>query len=222
MDALIAAWPAVRHQDLALCLEKGVAYQADMAARVAYTNEYAKKFAAYDPHVEYAVNRGRIGLVGRHLARGARVLDFGAGRGTFIGHARMEGFDAKGYEVIPGARAVLQSMGLFAHDPLGFDAMTMWDVLEHLEYPAVALGCLDKGAKLFVSLPIFESLGEIRGSKHYRPGEHLYYFTDAGFVAWIALHGFRLLERSGHEIEAGREAIGAYAFVREQEAPDIH
>ncbi len=35
-----------------------------------------------------------------------------------------------------------------------------------------------------------------------------------GFIAWAALYGFHLIERSTHEIDAGRESIGAFAFSR--------
>lgn len=41
-----------------------------------------------------------------------------------------------------------------------------------------------------------------------------------GFTDWMALWGFRLAEESNHEVEAGRESIGAFAFVKD--LPDYH
>ena len=61
---------------------------------------------------------------------------------------------------------------------------------------------------------VFEDLADIRKSRHYRPGEHLYYFTDRGIVSWMAMHGFDLLERDWFETRAGRESIATYAFQR--------
>ncbi len=87
--------------------------------------------------------------------------------------------------------------------------------VEHVAAPQEYFERIAPGAAVFVSLPIFATLDAIRGSKHYRPGEHLYYFTHAGFVAWMALYGFRLLEASDHETQAGRDGIMAYAFRRE-------
>jgi hypothetical protein len=40
------------------------------------------------------------------------------------------------------------------------------------------------------------------------------------FPDYMALYGFRLLERSSHETDAGREDIAAFAFVRD--LPDYH
>ena len=58
------------------------------------------------------------------------------------------------------------------------------------------------------------SVYSIRDSKHYRPGEHLYYFTELGFAQWMARHGFELLEVSNFETKAGRDSILSFAFRR--------
>jgi len=63
--------------------------------------------------------------------------------------------------------------------------------------------------------PIFPDLTAIRASKHYRPGEHLYYFTEDGLVRWMALHGFLLRERNDFETRAGRDSILSFAFLRD-------
>ena len=58
------------------------------------------------------------------------------------------------------------------------------------------------------------ALRAVRASKHYRPGEHLLHFTEEGFVAWMRMHGFQLLECSDFEMQAGRESILSFAFRR--------
>lgn len=222
MDSLIKRWHCKPDADLRLVPHRGVAYQADMdAGRVSYGSEYYEKVRAYEGSaIAQAVNNGRLELMDRHLTLDAKVIDVGAGTGDFMRAARAAGFDAYGFEVMKKAISQLKHDGLFADDVSGFDAVTIWDTIEHMEDPELTLRAIRKGARLFVSLPIFDDLGRIRESKHYRPGEHLYYWTEQGFIEWMGLYGFRLLEKSAHETAAGRESIGAFAFVRD--LPDYH
>jgi len=215
VDSVIASLPATADGDLMLCLGAGVAYQRDRAYRsVSYDAAYLAKVDAYeDTPIARAVVAGRCELLQRHLPAGASVLDIGAGSGAFVRAAMATGFAAMGYDVIPEAVARLRAAGLYAdRDPVGYAAVTLWDTLEHMDDPGAALDAIPSLA--FVSLPVFASLSRIRESRHYRPGEHLYYFTVAGFVAWAVRHSFRLLEWSPHETDAGRDSIGAFALVR--------
>lgn len=222
MDRLIKRWDAVQDADLMICARHGVAYQANMAAgRQPYGDDYLAKVDAYDGSaIGKAVNAGRCALLVRHLIAGASVIDIGAGSGAFIRDAAAAGFAVKGYEVINQAVDRLKNVNLYAEDPYEFDAITLWDTIEHLEDPHLRLQQVRKGAFVFVSIPVFVDLNRIRESKHYRPGEHLYYWTSEGFTDWMALYGFRLLEQSAHETAAGRDSIGAYAFKRD--LPDYH
>lgn len=217
MDRLIKRFEAARDADLMLCEARGIAYQADwQAGRVAYDAGYLAKVDAYEgTDIARAVNAGRCAMLARHLPPGASVLDVGAGSGAFVRTAIAGGFAAQGFEVIPQAAERLRGAGLYADDPAGCDAIALWDSLEHMEDPELGLNKVRKGAYLFASIPVFEDLREIRASKHYRPGEHLYYWTAAGFIGWMALYGYRLLEQSAHETDAGRESIAAFAFCRD-------
>lgn len=217
MDLLIKRFDAAPDDDLMLCEHRGVAYQVDMGrGRMGYGDNYLAKVDAYDGSaIGRAVNAGRCALLERHLPAGSSVFDIGAGSGAFLRDAVAAGFAAKGYEVINQAVDRLKQAGVWAEDPYQFDAVTLWDVIEHLEDPNLRLRQVRKDAYLFVSVPIFEDLKKIRDSKHYRPGEHLYYWTEQGLIDWMALYGFRLLEQSLHEVAAGRESIGAFAFKRD-------
>jgi 2-polyprenyl-3-methyl-5-hydroxy-6-metoxy-1,4-benzoquinol methylase len=217
MDRLIKRWTAARDSDLRLCEAHGVAYQKDMhSGRVPYDAKYLEKCAAYDgSSIAKAVNSGRVALLARNLAEGATVLDIGAGSGAFVRDASALGFNAHGFDVIPEVADRLRADGKFSDDVAAFDAVTMWDAIEHMDNPETWLSRIAKGARLFVSVPVFTDLKRIRESKHYRPGEHLYYWTAQGFTDWMALYGFRLLETSTHETDAGRESIVAFAFIKD-------
>lgn len=202
-----------------LCVADGVAYQGDMSAgRVPYDSGYLAKCQAYEGGaIANAVNDGRCAMLMRNLADGASVLDVGAGSGAFVRDAASWGFDAKGFDVISEAADRLRAAGAYAQDAGAFDGVTLWDSIEHMEDPGPCLSSVRAGAMLFVSVPVFADLRTIRASKHYRPGEHLYYWTAQGFIDWIALHGFRLVEQSSHETAAGRDSIGAFAFCKDPE-----
>lgn len=209
MDRFIDGFAAEYDADLMLTL-CGVAYQRDMTPSVSYGDAYFEKYRAYeDTPIGIAVNAARLGLVARHYA--GRLCDIGIGCGTFVKSRP----DTLGYDINPRAVKWLEE-----HDLLGklgdFSAYSMWDVLEHLTDPIEYLRLVPLHGFLFVSLPIFDDLHDIRASKHYRPGEHLYYFTHDGLVHWMKLHGFVLLEWNTEESDAGRDSIRSYAFKRKR------
>lgn len=220
MDVLIYRLPFEQDADLRLCHHEGIAYQTDMTATVEYSDAYFERYAGYEGSaVAAALNAGRCAMLARHAPEGARVLDIGAGSGAFVRSARSWGFDAFGFDINPKTVEHLKAIDAFARDPATFDVLTFWDSLEHIAEPAQWLSMVKRNGRVLVALPIFSDLREIRQSKHYRPGEHLYYWTADGFVQWMRLYGYRLTEQSTHETDAGREAIGAFAFVRELPMP---
>lgn len=220
MDSIVKRFEGRVDGDLVICEHRGIAYQRKMNERIAYDDGYLSKFAAYDGAIAEAVNRGRCELMRRHIPPGVRVIDVGAGDGAFVRAAGLAGFDTFGFDVIPAAVKSLREADCYAEDVSDFDAVTLWDTIEHLDMPELCLRSIRKGAHLFASIPVFSDLNRIRESKHYRPGEHFYYWTASGFIDYMAIYGFRALEASPHEMNAGRENIGAFAFCKD--LPDYH
>ena len=208
MDSVIKDYPAVDDGDLMLCLNNGVAYQRDMSAPVSYDGAYFNKCLGYeDQDIALKINAGRIALVDKYV--GAKpVLDIGIGSGEFI-KKRPNTF---GCDINPLALAWLEAEGKRVDDFAIFRAFTFWDVIEHVEEPAEYFRRIANGSFLFTSLPIFDDLRRIRKSKHYRPNEHFYYWTERGFTDWMARYGFWLQERQDFEIKAGRNSILSFAF----------
>lgn len=208
MDRFIDEFAAEYDADLMITL-CGVAYQRDMTPSASYDADYFDKCAGYEgSEIAAAINAARIALVARHYA--GRVCDIGVGSGAFVASRP----DTVGFDVNPRAVEWLRSRGLWAAPGNNFCAYTFWDVIEHLPTPVDYLGLVPLQGLVFVSLPIFDDLRAIRTSRHYRPGEHLYYFTDQGFRNWMGLHGFALLETNTAETDAGRDSIRSYAFKR--------
>lgn len=210
MDRFAAWVKGVDDGDLVLLPDQGMAYQKDQTQIVAYDDAYFDKCASYEgQEIAEAINAGRIAMVSRHFGRGS-VCDIGIGSGEFI---RKRPF-TYGVDINPRAQEWLFVNGLWAEDLRQFSAFTMWDVCEHLPDPNEYFRKMRPGSYAFFSLPIFDDLERIRDSKHYRPGEHLLYFSESGFVRWMGLYGFDLLETNNFETKAGRENILSFAFRR--------
>lgn len=208
MDKRVAALPARADGDL-MFTDAGIAYQADQSHLVPYDDAYWRKCAGYEGNeIATLVTQCRIAMVARHYT--GRVCDVGIGAGEFI-KARP---NTCGHDVNPVAIDWLRHHGLWAERLEDFGALTFWDVLEHCPDPGEYLRCIGLHCFLFCSVPIFKDLARVRESRHYRPGEHLYYWTQHGFLDWMSGHGFLVLELNDHETRAGRDSIKSFAFKR--------
>lgn len=175
----------------------------------AYFDHYV---ACEDTPIGRTLNRARVELVDRHVNPLELVVDVGIGAGSFIkarGKRPTHGFD-----VNPAGVRWLQERSLW-RDPYTEPApiLTFWDSLEHIEDPAEIL--VRSGARTaFVSMPVYADRGAVLRSKHFKPGEHLWYFTAAGLEGWFRELGFELREWNQMESEAGREGIDTFVFSR--------
>lgn len=171
-----------------------------------YSGPYFEKYRNLDatPMGE-ALTRARIELVRRHFD--GQVLDIGIGGGRFIEEAGAFGFD-----VNPEALAWLHANGRYKNPNFGWPAMTFWDSLEHIPEPEVVLKGIGEWA--FVSMPIYKDAKDCLASKHFKPAEHLWYWSLEGFIAWMDRQGFEVMEINHAESELGREGITSFAFRR--------
>lgn len=161
-----------------------------------------------------------------------RLLDVGAGSGSFLEMARSRGWAAEGVELSPelAARAARRSgarvaCGDFPSVDLprtSFDAVTLWDVLEHTADPGAFLDrareLLAPGGVLVVFTIDAASLFNAAGHLAWRltlgrmtsPLELLYdkrhnhYFTSATLRRLIEGHGLRIERIDTHRAHLGR------------------
>jgi 2-polyprenyl-3-methyl-5-hydroxy-6-metoxy-1,4-benzoquinol methylase len=149
-----------------------------------------------------------------------RLLDIGCGNGALLKRALQAGFECQGIEISPPlADQARQQTGCpvhtcflaDAHLPEGsFDAVTMYDVIEHLQSPrtdlARACALLRPGGVLFLLTPNENALPRkiakacYRLSAHAvsRPLEVLYYANHLSYFTRASLS--RLLLASGFDI----------------------
>ena len=154
-------------------------------------------------------------LVKRH-ARGSRLLDIGAGIGTFLANARDDGWSVFGTEVSRSAIAIARekygieiAQGQIADTTISgpFDVVSMWHVLEHVPSPSSELrqchALLKPRGLLVVAVPNdsdarwrFQRVknGSYMPYEDLQPGMeiHLSHFTPAVLRRAIRSSGFRV------------------------------
>lgn len=170
-----------------------------------YEGSYFEQYVALDATpMGAALTEARVDMVRRHYP-GPDIVDVGIGGGRFA-----EECGAYGFDINPEAVAWLKSRGKF-REPAA-DALTFWDSLEHIPVPERAVEAA--GEWVFVSMPIYQDAADVLASKHYKPGEHLWYWTRDGLIRWFHRLGFFCVEVNQAETELGREGIMSFAFCR--------
>ena len=145
-----------------------------------YFDEYAEKEPT---EIGQKIVAERNGMVDLFLDKDALVLDVGIGAGGFVSSRE----NCVGYDVDPKAKDWLEAQGKwFDPDESTMDdikGFTFWDSFEHIPHFETWLRRIMPGSYLFLSIPIWPSGGfpdDIPRSKHFKPDEHVNYFTDAG------------------------------------------
>lgn len=176
-----------------------------------YSSSYWEEYRKRDKTVMGdMLTAGRLHMVRRVLEHVPVVVDIGIGGGRFV---EERGGLTFGYDVCPDAVAWLKEKNVYwnpyREPPRN---ITCWDSLEHLKNPTMLVDqVIDH---VFVSMPIYKDEDDCLASKHYKPGEHIWYFTHWGLERWFQERDFTLLERNDFESECGREGIGSFVFRR--------
>ena len=153
------------------------------------------------------LTKARLDLV-RKYTDPAKAVDIGIGGGRYVTES-----GGDGYDVCDDAIEWLVAQDCFWDVyEVARNTITCWDSLEHVPDPERLLQQARKW--LFVSMPIYNDMADVLKSKHYKPGEHLHYWTLPGFVNWCEAQGFELQEANHAESELGREGITSFAFKR--------
>lgn len=138
----------------------------------------------------------QVNILRKHLLlKNANVLDIGCGGGLFLSLLKREGADVVGIELSDSrAQYAKTKHSLEIHKypiesdfwQIGyanhFDAVTLWDVIEHVNYPFQTLKCtttvLKEGGLLLVDTPCRDSL-------YHRAGEVTYRLSGGRFPTFL-------------------------------------
>lgn len=171
-----------------------------------YDQEYFEKYIGYEStQIGYEINEARLTLTKQY--RIGTLLDVGVGSGAFV--REIEG--AKGFDINPAAVKWLKDTGRYSNIQ-DFGTMTFWDSLEHIHNPEIVLRHIKHRA--LISCPIYKDKAHVLKSKHFRPDEHFWYWTEPGLIEFMLNFGFGLIESSNIETYLGRQDIGTFVFER--------
>ncbi len=167
-------------------------------------------YAADQPNILKTAQR-RLRLIARYKSSPGRLLDVGCALGFFMEAARENGWDVTGIDVSHYATTVAQKRlgadvfcgevkdaGLAAE---AFDAVTLWDVVEHMADPLEQLRechrvLKDDGLLALCTPDIGSRVAQVTGARWMGfklADEHLYYFSRDTIQKMLDKAGFDTL-----------------------------
>ncbi len=188
--------------NLSQCLHCTHIFQTDLKISVDYAGDYgARTYETYSDHTSYlragfVISRLSANGVGtnRSYTHGVRLVDVGYGNGSFLQVMKRSGFDVWGIDVHGKDYGIREIT--FSTPPVdGLAVATFFDSLEHIPDPLVIAGL--RSTFVFVSIPHLPPtfLSDPTTWRHFKPGEHLHYFTDQSLN--------KLMNKLGYEHSAG-------------------
>lgn len=152
--------------------------------------------------------RSKYKLVKRYIAKGGRLIDYGAGTGEFLAHCQQKGLSVQGFEPSAVARENAAKKGLTLNDPaerehiedLSVDVFSLWHVMEHIpdlnETWKYFHRKLKNDGALIIAVPNHESYD----ASHYKDNWaafdvplHLWHFAKKDIKALGVKHGFEVV-----------------------------
>lgn len=153
----------------------------------------------------------RLNKIEKKLSKKAKLLDVGCALGDCLAEAKRLGWqNIQGLEVSEFAVKAARERGLTVKQGVlkpgiypvnSFDVVTYQDVIEHIPDPVAELErvykILKPGGLLFIVTPdVGGSWSKLLGSNwyHYKPGEHVNYFSQQSITKALQEAGFTQIE----------------------------
>lgn len=148
-------------------------------------------------------------LVEKHTAKG-KILDLGCGTGHFLGECSSNGWEIFGVEPSEVARGhAKEDVGVEPAPSIdhlqvpegGWNAITLWHVLEHLpnlnEHMMFFNKNLKEGGTVVIAVPNHESLDAVHYGDHWAAWDvpiHLWHFSKSSMKNLAQKNGFEIVE----------------------------
>jgi len=126
------------------------------------------------------------------------VLDYGSGVGWFRAY-RPEGVKVDTYDIGDFPQTgITQSF---------YSVVCFWDVLEHMANLSEIEGILNMTNYIALSLPVKPDSQPLRSWKHFKPGEHLHYFSEQSLDDIFEKYNFNLLLKGKPECPPRKDIL---------------
>ena len=194
-----------------------------------YDDDYAKHYLALSGTMKsVALNMKRAAFVTDHRSYG-NLTDIGCGVGAFLNIVGQ--FDCytslKGYDINSTCVAITKNSGFDAEStPNGLpevtsEVVTFFDTLEHFRSLTRVMGKVANAEVIVITIPLFTDYDSIEKSHHFKPGEHLHYFTDKSIQVLFKRYLFSPIKWSDFEDKVGRRGLRSYLFERVTEKDQL-
>jgi hypothetical protein len=135
------------------------------------------------------------------------VLDYGCGVGWFRAFRPETGLTVNTFDI-----GEFPQTGIRLSE---YDLICFWDVLEHLPSFDVIEELLDKAQYVAATVPIVPERRsfDLRKWKHFKPGEHLHYWTSEMVIDMFEAYGYKLVTTGTPECPP-RQDVHSFLFER--------
>ncbi|MNJ99302.1 Ubiquinone biosynthesis O-methyltransferase [compost metagenome] len=174
---------------------------------ISHTDGKRSMFEKLYHTVKQKALRDKIKLVQNFNPAKGKLLDIGAGTGDFLVMAQKNGWNIKGLEPSPKAKAIAQAKGVsFANDlseieDHSIDVITMWHVLEHVPDVEAQIAELKRIVRpegtIIIAVPNYKSYD----AQHYGifwaaydVPRHLWHFSKTSIKLLFAKQGMELIK----------------------------
>jgi SAM-dependent methyltransferase len=198
------------------CLECGLLYQNPRPAAESFQAIYPPAYVPYQlpaclPPLQVRELTDTCDLIGRLQPAGGRLLDIGCGPGVFLRmlRAQQPAWEVAGIEPDAQAAALARAQSLAVQQcrleevdlqPSSWDAVTMWNVLEHLPDPRRTLHTvrqlLRADGLLYLAVPLCDSWDARLFGRYWLGWElprHFVLFSRATLGELLARTGYELV-----------------------------
>lgn len=179
-----------------------------------YLRERTERKKSYDKQYHR-----RLQLIEKYRRGKGKLLDIGCGGGFFLKTAEERGWDPHGIDVVPGfvkfARDELQlknvhcsSLEQSQYEKHFFDAIVLWDLIEHLPHPSAFLKMINTllrpGGFLVIWTPNANNAAWLKENWYgYQPLQHLYFYSPKTLNQTLETTGFHTVYKNTNRAKKG-------------------